>query len=414
MGSVVGSFYMVNLTSAKSVEAIKETGYHRCAQGLYLQVSKNGSKSWLFRYKSPVTQKQREMGLGSLNFISLAEARVLAVENKRLMLAGIDPLEEKKRIQIKAQLDKAQNLTFRTVADACIQSKSHEWKNPKHKQQWYNTLERYAFPLIGSVPTRDISTDLVLQVLEPIWTNKSETASRVRQRIETIWDYAKARNYVTGENPARLKGHLASLLPKTSKIKRIKPFPALPYKEIGLFISELQKQNGTSPLALEFLILTAARTIEVIGAKWEEIDLEDKVWIISADRMKAGKTHRVPLCGRAIQILQSINTNRNPNDFIFMGIRKNKGLSQNTMLALLKQMQRSDITAHGFRSTFRDWAAEEAYQFSNETVELALAHTIKNKAEAAYRRTDQLERRRALMDEWERFINLLNNNEAII
>ena len=414
MGSVVGRLYMVNLTSAKSVEAIKETGYHRCGQGLYLQVSKSGSKSWLFRYKSPVTQKQREMGLGSLNFISLAEARSLALENKRLMLSGIDPLEEKKRIQIKAQLDEAQNLTFKEVAEACIKSKSHEWKNPKHKQQWYNTLDQYAFPIIGNIPTRDVSTNAVLQVLEPIWTNKSETASRVRQRIETIWDYAKARNYVTGENPARLKGHLESLLPKTSKIKRIKPFPALPYQEIASFISALQKQKGTSPLALEFLILTAARTIEVIGSKWKEIDLEDKVWTISADRMKAGKTHRVPLCGRAVQILKSINTNRNPNDFIFMGLKNNKGLSQNAMLALLKQMQRSDITAHGFRSTFRDWAAEEAYQFSNETVELALAHTIKNKAEAAYRRGDQLERRRTLMNEWERYISSLKSTKAMV
>ena len=186
MGSVVGRINMVNLTSAKSVEAIKETGYHRCGQGLYLQVSKSGSKSWLFRYKSPVTQKQREMGLGSLNFISLAEARSLALENKRLMLSGIDPLEEKKRIQIKAQLDEAQ-LTFKEVAKPVL-SLNHMNGKILHKQQWYNTLDQYAFQSLN-IPTRDVSTDTVLQVLEPIWTSKSETASQVRQRIETIWDY---------------------------------------------------------------------------------------------------------------------------------------------------------------------------------------------------------------------------------
>jgi len=395
---------VVALNSAKSVEAIKEVGYHTCAKGLYLQVSKQGTKSWLFRYTSPITKKRREMGLGSLDFVSLAEARQLAVDNKRLVIDGKDPIEERKQSQLQKQLEQARNLTFREVAEACIKSKSHEWKNAKHAQQWENTLKTYAFPIIGHLPISDITTDLILRILEPIWVTKAETASRVRQRLETIWDYGKARNYVEGENPARLKGHLDKLLPNTAKVKRVRHFAALPYKDVGKFVKDLRSRTGYSALGLEFLILTAARTGEVIGAKWNEIDFEKAVWVIPAGRMKAGSEHRVPLCERAIEILRSITSNRHPDDYVFTGWKRNTGLSNNAFLALLKKMGRSDITAHGFRSCFRDWAAEEAYQFSNETIELALAHTITNKVEAAYRRGDQLERRRELMAEWGKFI----------
>lgn len=395
---------MVALNSAKSVEAIKEVGYHTCAKGLYLQVSKRGNKSWLFRYTSPITKKRREMGLGSLDFVSLAEARQLAVDNKRLVIDGKDPIEERKQSQLQKQLEQARNLTFREVAEACIKSKSHEWKNAKHAQQWENTLKTYAFPIIGHLPISDITTDLILRILEPIWVTKAETASRVRQRLETIWDYGKARNYVEGENPARLKGHLDKLLPNTAKVKRVRHFAALPYKDVGKFVKDLRSRTGYSALGLEFLIFTAARTGEVIGAKWNEIDFEKAVWVIPAGRMKAGSEHRVPLCERAIEILRSITSNRHPDDYVFTGWKRNTGLSNNAFLALLKKMGRSDITAHGFRSCFRDWAAEEAYQFSNETIELALAHTITNKVEAAYRRGDQLERRRELMAEWGKFI----------
>ena len=395
---------MVALNSAKSVEAIKEVGYHTCAKGLYLQVSKQGTKSWLFRYTSPITKKRREMGLGSLDFVSLAEARQLAVDNKRLVIDGKDPIEERKQSQLQKQLEQARNLTFREVAEACIQSKSHEWKNAKHAQQWKNTLVTYAFPVIGHLAISEITTDLILKILEPIWVTKAETASRVRQRLETIWDYGKARNYVDGENPARLKGHLDKILSKTAKVKRVRHFPALPYNEIGSFVKELRTRSGYSALGLEFLILTAARTGEIIGAKWSEIDLEKAVWTIPSERMKAGVEHRVPLSSRAVEILESITSNRNPGEYIFSGWKRNTGLSNNAFLALLKKMERSDITTHGFRSCFRDWAAEEAYQFSNETIELALAHSITNKVEAAYRRGDQLERRRELMSEWGNFI----------
>jgi integrase len=396
---------MAVLNSAKSVEAIKEVGYHNCAQGLYLQVSKQGTKSWLYRYTSPLTQTRREMGLGSFNFVSLAQARQYAIEGKRLVINGQDPIEERKKEQIKVQLKQARNLTFKEIAEACIAAKAPEWKNAKHAQQWNNSLEAYAFPILGELPISDINTDHILRALEPIWITKAETASRVRQRIETIWDYGKARNYVSGENPARLRGHLDKILSKTVKVKRVRHFPALPYDDIGIFLQELRQRNGYSALALEFLILTAARTSEIIGAKWAEIDLEKKVWTVPAGRMKVGKEHRVPLCIRAIEILSNITSNRNHEEHVFSGWKQNKGLSNNALLALLKKMGRSNITAHGFRSTFRDWAAEEAHTFQNETIELALAHTIKNQAEAAYRRGDQLERRRELMEAWSKYID---------
>ena len=395
---------MAVINSVKGVEAISEPGYHRCGQGLYLQVSKQGTKSWLYRYKSPVTQKQREMGLGSLNFVSLAEARQLAISQKRLVIEGKDPILERKRDRMQQQLEQSRNLLFADVAQACIASKSHEWKNAKHAQQWRNSLEAYAFPVLGHLPISEITTDLILKVLEPIWITKAETASRVRQRLETIWDYGKARYYVSGENPARLKGHLDKILSKTAKVKRVRHFPALPYDEIGTFVTELRRRKGYSAIGLEFLILTAARTGEIIGAKWSEIDFEKAVWTVPQERMKAGTEHRVPLSTRATAILNGITSNRNPEEFIFSGWKRDTGLSNNAFLALHRKMHRSDITPHGFRSTFRDWAAEEAHQFSNETIELALAHTIKNKAEAAYRRGDQLERRRELMICWENFI----------
>ena len=344
------------------------------------------------------------MGLGSLSFVSLAEARQLAISHKRLVIAGKDPIDERKEVRRQQQLLEARTPTFKEVAEACISSKSHEWKNAKHAQQWKNTLKTYAFPVLGNLPISKISTDLVLTVLEPIWVVKAETASRLRQRIETIFDYAKARNFVEGENPARLKGHLDKLLPRTAKIKNVRHFPALPYNEVGKFMQELRARTGFAALGLEFLILTAARTGEVIGAKWNEIDLEKEVWTVPSDRMKTGSAHRVPLCARAQEILDNITSNRDPNEFIFSGWKKNTGLSNGAFLAVIKKMGRPDITAHGFRSCFRDWAAEEAHEFSNEAIELALAHTIKNKVEAAYRRGDQLPRRRELMQLWNDYI----------
>ena len=374
---------MAFLKSARSVETATEIGYHRCDR---------------------VTAKQREMGLGSLNLVSLTAARDIAVECRRQVLSGLDPLEERARNKRARHLEQARSITFQEAAELCIASKKPEWKNAKHAQQWTNTLTTYAYPVFGTLSVSDLDTDLVLKAIEPIWISKAETASRVRQRIETVWYWARARKYVEGENPARLRGHLDKILAKTAKVKRIKHHAAVPYKQIATFIKKLRGRKGSSASAMEFMILTAARTGEVRGARWQEIDLTIKVWTIPADRMKAGKEHRVPLCDRALQILNSMKSNRNPDEFVFPGWKAGTGLSDGAMLALLRKMDVGPYTPHGFRSTFRDWAADEAHQFSNETVELALAHTIKNKAEAAYRRGDQLERRRELMAAWSEHI----------
>ncbi len=395
---------MASGASARSVQTEKVAGYHRYGPGLYLQVSPGGTKAWIFRFKSPVSGKQREMGLGSVGILSLAKARERAIECRQQMLRGFDPIEERNSGRRLQQLEQARSITFQQAAEQCIESKKHEWKNAKHGQQWVNTLTTHAYPTIGKLSVAALDTALVLRVLEPIWTKKAETASRVRQRIETVWDWAKARGYVTGENPARLRGHLDKILSKTSKIKRVKHHPALPYKQINPFIVALRKQKGSTPLALEFLILTAARTGEVTGATWSEIDLEDNVWTVPPERMKAGKEHRVPLSSRSVEILTSIASERAAGEFVFPGWKAGTGLSNGAMLVLMDKMKFGQYTPHGFRSTFRDWAAEEAHGFQSETIEQALAHTIKNQVEAAYRRGDQLERRRELMDSWAQYV----------
>ena len=399
---------MSNLKSARSVQTINEVGYHRCDPGLYLQVAKGLTKSWLFRFKSPVTHKQREMGLGSLVLVSLAQARDLAIECRRQLLIGKDPLKERRKTISLILSQQARMITFKDAAEKCIASKRPEWKNVKHGQQWTNTLATYAYPVFGELLISELDTDLILKAIEPIWIQKAETASRVRQRIETVWDWSKARKYVEGDNPARMRGHLDKILAKTAKVKRVKHHGAVPYKQINAFIKKLLIFKGNSTLALEFMILTAGRTGEVRGAKWQEIDLSTKVWTIPAQRMKAAKEHRVPLSNRALAILLLIKSNREPDEFIFQGSKIGSGLSDGAMLSLMKKINFGPYTPHGFRSSFRDWAADKAYTFQNETIELALAHSIKNKTEAAYRRGDQLERRRLLMDDWAKYIEINN------
>ena len=346
------------------------------------------------------------MGLGALSLVSLAEARNKALECRKQMLAGLDPIDERVRRKRKQVLQQARTISFREAAEQCIASKKPEWKSIKHGEQWTNTLTAYAFPIFGGLSISQLDTDLVLKAIEPIWLSKPETASRVRQRIETVWDWARARQYVVGENPARLRGHLDKLLAKTAKVKRIKHHAALPYKQINKFMMALRGRRGSSVLALEFMILTAGRTGEVIGMQWSEIDLANKVWTVPADRMKSSRMHRVPLCNRAMVILNTIQSSHNLDEHVFPGWKAGTGLSSGAMLVLMRKMAFGHYTPHGFRSTFRDWAADEAHTFQNETIELALAHTIKNQAEAAYRRGDQLERRRELMDAWSNYIKV--------
>jgi len=271
----------------------------------------------------------------------------------------------------------------------------------KHKEQWPNTLNTYAGPVFGSLPVQAIDVGLVMKALEPIWQTKPETASRLRGRIEAVLDWATAREYRKGENPARWRGHLDKLLPARSKVRKVEHHSALPYDELADFIVALRGQEGVASRALEFLILTAARTGEVIGARWDEVDLEEKIWVVPAARMKAGREHRVPLSAAAVAVLEEMSEIRE-SDFVFPGGKKGKPLSNMAMLAVLKRMERSELTAHGFRSSFRDWAAEQT-NFPHEVAEMALAHTVGDKVEAAYRRGDLFQKRQQIMEAWARF-----------
>lgn len=376
--------------------------------GLYLQVSPsvNGvTRSWVFRFTSPTTRTRREIGLGSARVRKLADARAMSAELRLQVLNGIDPIDHRNQERANAIAQRAKQLTFDEAVLQCMSAKSSEWKNIKHGQQWKNTLTTYASPLIGRMPVELITTELVHRVLQPIWQTKTETATRVRQRIESVLDWCKARGYCQGDNPARLKGALGQLLPKSQKIKRVEHHPAIPFVRINEFVSQLRQEGGAAPLALELMLLTAARTGEVVAAKWDEFDLAVGVWTVPAERMKSGKEHRVPLSTRALEILQVMQGTKQ-NEYVFPGhsIQKNSHMSTGTCRIVMKRMPGfCDFTPHGLRSTFRDWAAEKT-SFANETLELALAHTIPNKAEAAYRRQDQLEKRAKLMQQWQQFV----------
>ena len=406
--------------TVKQVESEKRDGYYAdgACPGLNLQVVQGQgriTRSWLFRYTSPTTKKRREFGLGSTRVRSLADARRLATDLRLQVLNGYDPKDERDRQRAAAVAERAHRITFDEAVSKCLESKSLEWKNVKHGQQWINTLATYASPLLGKQPVELVTTDLIYKVLEPIWVTKTETATRVRQRIEVVMDWCKARGYLKGENPARLKGALGELLPKAQKIKKVEHHAAIHYKQVHEFVLALRAMRGTAPLALEFMLLTAARTGEVVGARWDEIDLTANVWTVPAERMKAGREHRVPLCSRAVEILRVMKAAQQ-NDFLFPGhsIQKNPHLSTGAFLAVFRRLTKfKSFTPHGLRSCFRDWASE-CTQFQNETLELALAHTIKNKAEAAYRRQDQLDKRAKLMQQWQQHVETAITDCAVI
>ena len=398
---------MADLT-ARQVETTTKVGYtaDRKQRGLNLQVTASASgyaRSWVFRYTSPITQKRREIGLGEAPTRSLADARALAAQFRLQILNGADPKDERDRLKAESAMARSQRLTFEEAAAQCITAKQHEWKNEKHRHQWAATLKTYAYPSLGKLPVDQVTMELVLQVLEPIWTTKTETATRLRQRIETVLDWAKARKLYKGDNPASLKGGLGQLLPKASKIAKVVHQPALPYQQAYAFVQALRQKKGISPKAFEFLILTAARSGEVLGAKWDEIDLAAKVWTIPAERMKAGREHRIPLSARAVTIIKEVLAGKQC-DFVFPNPTGKKGMSNGALLAVIKGMpDYAAYVPHGMRSTFRDWAAETT-GFANETLELALAHSIQDKAEAAYRRQDQLEKRAKLMEQWAGYV----------
>jgi len=410
----------VGKLSPVEVKNKSEPGLHGDGAGLYLSVGPTGAKSWLFRFM--LNGKAREMGLGPVHTIGLGEARERAKDARKLRLDGIDPLDARKaertRKAAEAAAKAAALVSFKIAAKGYIEVNKAAWRNEKHAWQWTATLEAHVYPVIGDVAVSEVNTGHITRILTPIWGTKAETAARVRGRIETVLEYAKAHGWRDGENPARWKGHLQNILPARAKVSKVEHHPALPWAEIAPFMAATEKQDGVPALAMLFTILTAARTGEVIGATWGEVDRKASVWTVPADRMKAGQEHRVPLAPAALAVLQRVAEMRQSEDPtlpIFPGGKNGKGgggMSNMAMLAVLRRIGRSDLTVHGFRSTFRDWASE-ATKFEHAVVEKALAHTIESKVEAAYRRGDLLEKRRELMKAWARFCGRPEGEELV-
>lgn len=401
--------------TALQVRRIESPGLHADGGGLYLQIKGEGGRSWVFRYR--LGKRIKCMGLGPVHSVGLSDARQLALEARRQRAAGLDPLEERRKIQAAQVLETGKALTFDDAVDAYIEANQAAWRNDKHRQQWKNSLNAYASPKMGKLAVQEVETRHVRSVIEPIWATKTETASRVRGRIESVLDWATVLKHRTGDNPARWTGHLDQLLPAKGKVKKIRHHAALPYAELPKFMARLRKVGGVAARALEFTILTCARSGEVFGADWSEIDLVKKVWIVPAERMKAGREHRIPLSPPTIAILEemrerwlAVEARRwkgkhspdavvEPSGPVFVGQKAGKGLSNMAMLKVIKKLGHAGLTTHGFRSTFSDWVAETT-NYPPEMVEMALAHIIASKVEAAYRRGDQFAKRHALMADW--------------
>jgi integrase len=389
----------IDLLSATKVKSLKKPGDYLDGRGLYLQVRNQSSKSWILKYSRQ--KRAREMGLGSAFDFDLADARDMRDRYRKLVKLGVDPIEHRKTETAERTAEKAKAVTFKDAATRYIAANRSGWKNIKHASQWEATLKAYAYPTIGALPVQAIDTALLMKVLEPIWSTKPETASRVRGRIESVIAAAKARGEFKGENPATWKGHLDKLLPKTSKVRSVENHAALPYADLPAFVIELHKREGIAASALEFLILTAARTGEVLGATWDELDLRKSVWTIPDERMKNGREHQVPLSAPAVAVLERMSKITNGGNYVFFGQSSGRSLSNMALLVLLRRMERHDITSHGFRSTFRDWAADHGYQ--DAVAEAALAHTVPDAVVAAYRRTTFFELRKQMMDDWATF-----------
>lgn len=386
----------VNRLSTSAVKNIKKPGDHADGNNLYLRVSPTGTKSWSLIYS--FRGKRRELGLGKMPVVTLADARRKAEEAARLRHDGIDPKVAWSRASKSAGVP-----SFGELAVEHIENQSPTWRSAKHHSQWTNTLRTYAAP-IWDRPVDSITTEDVYDILQPIWTSKPETAKRVRGRIEAVLDAAKARKFRSGENPAAWRGNLASILPKRRKGLQ-KHHLAMPYADVADFMVRLRKGAGLAARALEFTILTAARTGETIGARWDEIDLDSGVWTIPAERMKAGKDHRVALSASAVGLLRSLPQ---PGEFVFPGLKRGTHLSNMAMENVLRRMKAKPVTVHGFRSSFRDWSAEET-NFPREFAEMALAHAVGSEVERAYRRGDGLERRRELMEAWAAYVAAPSN-----
>jgi integrase len=393
------------MLSVKRVERLKTKGryydgrIHPAVPGLCLQVSESGAKSWLLRYQ--LNGVKRWMGLGSLSAFTLVEARERARRERQKLTDGIDPLQVRRAERAAQRAAAAKAITFKEAAEQFHRLHAHEWKNKKHSAQVINTLRDYAFPMIGDMSVAEVDTPDVLRCIEPIWISKTETASRVRGRIEAVLGWATVRGYRQGDNPARWRQHLDQALPKRNLVKKTEHHAALPYTELPAFMAVLRKREGMATRALEFALMTASRVGETTGARWSEIDLAEKLWRVPASRMKGGKAHTVPLVPQVIEFLDRLPRD-GTDGFVFIGARQGTKLSNTSLHAVLKRMGYGSITVHGFRSTFRDWAAEQT-NFPREVCEMALAHAVSDKVEAAYLRGDLLRKRRQLAESWARF-----------
>jgi integrase len=384
--------------TALGVAALKTPGLHHVGDGLYLRITPQRGRTWVFRYMHE--RVAHSMGLGSG---SLADARAKASAARTLLNGNQDPLAKAKAERLAETAKLASATTFKQAATAFIDSNKSGWKNAKHAAQWTSTLEAYVYPVFGSASVAEIDAPMVLKVLNPIWSTKTETARRVRGRIEAVLDWAKVHEMRSGENPARWRGGLQHALPARPQSSLVKHHPALPYAEIAVFMSALRAEEGVAARCLKFTILTAARTSEAIGARWSEIDLKAETWTVPASRIKAARAHRVPL-SPAAQALLKAQAKVRQGDFVFAGGRPGRGLSNMAMAALLKRMKREDITVHGFRSTFKNWCSEQT-NYPNEVSEMALAHAVGDKVEAAYRRGDLLAKRADLMKDWAAYVD---------
>ena len=408
---------MAERITALFVKYSKRPGKYADGGNLYLQVRKSTrkvetddvTKSWLFRYSR--FGKDTWLGLGPYPDVTLSEARDLATRERKKMRQGIDPVTDKRARQIAARTAHENMLSFAECAELYIESQAPGWSNPKHIEQWRTTLKNLAGPIIGHLPVDQIDTALIMRCIEPIWTTKTETASRLRGRIEAVLDWSAVRGYRKGDNPARWRGHLDKLLPRPSQVVRVKHHPALPYTDVGAFMQQSRKDPGVASRALEFTILTAARTNEVIQAEWSEIDLDLKTWVVPAERMKSKRPHRVPLSDAAVSALKAIKGRG--SRYVFPGHKRNSHLSNAAMMQVLKRLERTGITVHGFRSTFRDWCAEST-NYPAHVAEMALAHTLRDKTEAAYRRGDLFEKRAGLMADWARYCSKPTKSAAIV
>ncbi|MCP4934087.1 MAG: integrase arm-type DNA-binding domain-containing protein [bacterium] len=398
----------IHLLSPRKV-ATAGPGKYEDGGGLRLVVSKTGAKKWVLRFT--IDGKRREMGLGSYPDVTLGRARDKASEYRTQASEGIDPIEVRRTEPEKTP-------TFTTCAARYIRAHRRGWKNAKHARQWVRTLKTYARPVVGSKKVNTITTEDILKILSPIWTTKTETAKRIQGRIENILDYAAAHKYCDPMNPARWRGHLDKLLPKPSRVKKTTHHPAMPYTEAPAFMAELSQNSSTSAQALQFLILTATRTNEILQAQWTEIGLDELIWVIPAKRMKTKREHRVPLSDTAMAIIHALPRIKG-NPYLFPGAQHNRPLSNMALLQLMRGMgygvsgNRGDYVPHGFRSSFRDWSGEVS-SFPRDVAEMALAHTIENKVEAAYRRGDLFDKRRKMMQEWADYLDKLKVGAEII